>query len=126
MKKTGIINKVIITAAIAAGTVIMASEGDAQAAVTPKLNTTSKTLTISVKEGGNSYAKTTLKIKNKKKLTIKKVSYSTKNAIVAKVSKKGVVTAQSPGRTTITAMIKYKNKSKSKLKKKKINVKLVL
>ncbi len=120
--------KYIITSAVVMGLSFLFSSNDAEATATPKMNLTSKTLTISVIDRGNSYGKTQLKIKNKKKFRIKKISYSTKNCEIAKVSKKGIVTAQRPGNTKITATIKFKNKStkNKKYKNKKITINITV
>ena len=121
------LRKFIITSVVIMGLSFIISGRDASAAATPKMNFLSKTLSISVKDGGNTYGKTTLKIKNKKKLVIKKISFTSKNYNIAKVSKKGIVTAQSPGKTKIIATVKFRNKStNNKIKKKKITISIAV
>ena len=119
---------ILATSAIVLGSVLVLSGQDADAVATPKMNFKAKTLTISVIDGGNSYGKTTLKLKNKKKFKVKKISYVSKNNNIAKVSKKGIVTSQSPGKTNIIATVKYRNKStkNKKLKKKKITISITV
>lgn len=76
------------------------------AASAPKLNATSKTLSV-----GNSY---TLKVTGSK---IKSKSFKTSNKKIATVTSKGVVKAVKKGSATVTATVKYKSGSKTVTKK---------
>lgn len=105
--------------------VVSASDGEA-AAKTPKLNRQSVTLVVSVANGSNTYGKETLKIKYKKSFVIKSVKYKSKNIRVAKVSKSGKITAQSPGKTKVVVTVKYRNKSNKKIKKKTTKVSITV
>ena len=116
--KTGTIAMMIICGSICLTT------PDSAAATAPKLNIKKASLTISVGNGINTYGKKTIKIKNKKSFKIKKITFISKNDKIAKVSKKGKITAQSPGKTGIKVTIKYQSKYTyyPTVKKKKITV----
>lgn len=81
---------------------------DAKSVKKPKLNKTAL-----VMEAG---AKKQLTVKNKKELEVKKTSFSSSKAHVAKVSKTGTVKALKKGKTTITCKVVLKNGKKYNLK----------
>ncbi|MBO4395467.1 MAG: hypothetical protein J5819_03880 [Eubacterium sp.] len=107
-----------------AGSTLFLNGNDVNAAETPTIDTSMRTLTISVGNGENTYENSRIKIKNKKKFNIKKITLKSKNDYIVMVSKKETIIAQSPGKTNVIVTIKYQNKStKTKeLKKKKISV----
>lgn len=88
----------LLTAALVLGAVPVQADA---AAAKPKLNVSSKTLTVG--------SKTTLKVKNKVKGS--KYTWSAGNKKVAAVTKKGVVKAVNPGNTTITCKVKAPKKT---------------
>jgi serine protease inhibitor len=77
------------------------------------LKKSSATLKISKKNGKNVYGKTTVKVKKTKGVKVKKITYKSSAAKIAKVSKKGKVTAKSEGKAKIKVKVKYKYKKKS-------------
>ncbi len=77
------------------------------------LKKSSATLKISKKNGKTVYGKTTVKVKKAKGVKIKKITYKSSAAKIAKVSKKGKVTAKSEGKAKIKVKVKYKYKKKS-------------
>lgn len=77
------------------------------------LKKTSATLKITKK----AFGKTTIKIKKAKGIKVTKKTFTIKNKKIAKVSKKGVVTAKSEGKTKVTVKVKYKFKKKAYTKK---------
>lgn len=79
----------------------------------PKLSKTNITLLVS--------KTTTLKTVGK----IQNVKWTSKNKKIAKVSKKGKITAKKKGKTTIVATVKYKSGKKTKTKKLKCVVRVV-
>ena len=120
----GKIKRYSVVMTVALGAVIIFGNTGSEAAASPTVDTSMRTLTISVGNGENTYGKTTIKVTNKKKFKIKSIAFRSKNAYVAKVSSKGQIVAQSPGETRIVATIKYSSKSKksTKIKKKTISV----
>lgn len=77
------------------------------------LKKSSATLKISKKNGKTVCGKTTVKVKKTKGVKVKKITYKSSAAKIAKVSKKGKVTAKSEGKAKIKVKVKYKYKKKS-------------
>lgn len=77
------------------------------------LKKSSATLKISKKNGKTVCGKTTVKVKKAKGVKVKKITYKSSAAKIAKVSKKGKVTAKSEGKAKIKVKVKYKYKKKS-------------
>lgn len=77
------------------------------------LKKTSVTLKISEKNGKKVYGTTKIKVKKAKGVKIKKTTYKSLNKGIAKVSKKGKVTAKAHGNTKIKVKVKYKYKKRS-------------
>ncbi|MBQ5346825.1 MAG: Ig-like domain-containing protein, partial [Ruminococcus sp.] len=67
----------------------------------------SVTIKIIESEKNIAYGKTSVKIKKAKGVTIKKITYKSTNKKIAKVNKKGVVTAVKKGTAKIKAIVKY-------------------
>lgn len=78
-----------------------------------KLVKTSVKLTIRKKSGKTTYGTAKIKVKAKKGVKVKKVTYKSKNSKIAKVDKKGKVTAKKIGSTKIRVTVKYKKKKKN-------------
>ena len=55
-------------------------------------------------------------VKRAKGVKVKKTTYSSKNTSVATVSKSGIISAKSGGKTTVVAKVKYKKGKKTKTK----------
>ena len=77
------------------------------------LSKTSAKLTISKKNGKTTYGTAKIKVKAKKGVKVKKVTYKSQNSKIAKVDKKGKVTAKKAGSTKIKVTVKYKKKKKA-------------
>ena len=118
------IKKYSILSVIAISTAIAFCNSESAAAASPAVDTSMRTLTISVENGKNTYEETTVKIMNKKNFKIKKISLKSKNDYIVRISKKNKITAWSPGKTNVIVTIKYQKKSAktTKLKKKKISI----
>ena len=86
---------------LTASLVITMAAFPADAAAKPKLNKTRLTLKVGRKKK--------LTIKNRKSLAIRKVTFSTKNKKIARVTEKGLVRAVKPGNTKIICRIVLKN-----------------
>ena len=115
--------KCVYTVLLLCGAVLFVS-ADSEAAASPKLNTSSVKLKISVYNGGNTYGYKKIKIKNKKSFKIKKLIFRSTNDRVATVSGRGDLYAASVGKTKIIVNVKYqkKNAKNSKIIKKKLTV----
>ena len=85
-----------------------------------------KSVTIKIIESENNiaYGITSVKIKKAKGVTIKKITYKSTNKKIAKVNKKGVVTAVKKGTAKIKAIVKYKFKKRNYTKKLTLKVKV--
>ena len=84
----------------------------------------SVTIKIIESEKNIAYGKTSVKIKKAKGVTIKKITYKSTNKKIAKVNKKGVVTAVKKGTAKIKAIVKYKFKKRNYTKKLTLKVKV--
>lgn len=89
-----------------------------------KLKKSSATLKITKKNGKNSFGKITIKLKKSKGVTVKKKSFKSSNAKIAKVSNKGVVTAKKKGSANIYVKVKYTFKKRTYSKKLTFKVKV--
>ena len=95
----------------------LAPSSEAEAAKADvSLSKTSVKLTISKKSGKTTYGTSKIKVKAKKGVKVKKVTYKSGDSKIAKVDKKGKVTAKKAGSTKIKVTVKYK-KMKKNLKK---------
>ena len=85
-----------------------------------------KSVTIKIIESENNiaYGITSVKIKKAKGVTIKKITYKSTNKKIAKVNKKGVVTAVKKGTAKIKAIVKYRFKKRNYTKKLTLKVKV--
>jgi hypothetical protein len=63
------------------------------------LKKASAALTINVGNGKNTYGSSDIQVKNAKKITLQKVTYKSSDPQIAKVNKKGHVTAKKAGKT---------------------------
>ncbi len=104
-----------LTAALLAGGLPTGKTEAAKADVT--LAKAGTKLMISEKGGKTVYGKTKVNIKAKKGIKVKKITYKSSNARIAKVDKKGKVTAKKKGSTNIKVTVKYKKKAKTSKKK---------
>lgn len=89
-----------------------------------KLAKKTVTLKITRKNGKTSYGKTKMKLITAKGVKVKSAKYQVKNKKIAKVSKKGVITARKKGKTKVQATVKYIYKNKSYKKKLNLTVKV--
>ena len=95
---------------------VIPSESASAATAPVKLVKTSATLTITKKGNKTTYGKVTIRVKAKKGVKINKITYTSANKKVAKVSKKGKVTARKAGSTKIRVK-GYIQKGKEDFKK---------
>ncbi|MDE6567373.1 MAG: Ig-like domain-containing protein, partial [Lachnospiraceae bacterium] len=108
----------LIACALSVALIATAMPANASAAAKPvKLAKKSVTLKITNEDGKISYGKTRIKLKTAKGVKIKSIKYKVKNKKIAKVSKKGVVTAKKKGKTKIKVAVKYTYKNKKHTKK---------
>lgn len=108
----------LIACALSAALIVTAMPANASAAAKPiKLAKKSATLKITKKDGKTSYGKTRIKLKTAKGVKVKSIKYQVKNKKIAKVSKKGVVTARKKGKTKVNLTVKYVYKNKKHTKK---------
>lgn len=115
----------LIACVLSMALIATAMPANASAAAKPvKLAKKSVTLKITKKDGKTSYGKTRIKLKTAKGVKIKSTKYKVKNKKIAKVSKKGVVTAKKKGKTKIKATVKYVYKNKKHTKKFNFTVKV--
>ena len=96
-----------ISCLLTAALVLTAAPFHADALTKPKLN--KKKLTMRVGQ------KKKLAIKNKKASQIKKIKFTVKKKNIARVNKKGVVTALNEGNTKLVCKVTLKNKKTYKL-----------
>lgn len=117
--------KGFIASVLSVALIVTAMPASASAAAKPvKLAKKSVTLKITRKDGKTSYGKTKIKLTTAKGVRIKSVKYQVKNKKIAKVSKKGMVTARKKGKTKIQATVKYIYKNKTHKKKFSFTVKV--
>lgn len=115
----------LIACALSAALIVTAMPVNVSAAAKPiKLAKKSVTLKITQKDGKTSYGKTRIKLKTAKGVKIKSAKYKVKNKKIAKVSKKGVVTASKNGKTKIKIAINYIYKNKKHTQKLTFTVKV--
>ncbi len=88
------------------------------------LKKNSADLKITKKKDKTVYGKVKITVKKEKGVKIKKISYKSKKTLVAKVSKKGIVTAKKKGfaEIKVTVKFKYKNSTKKTVLTFKVNV----
>ncbi len=98
-----VVSLVLVVTLVCTGMFVPKNETTVQAAKKASLKTKKITLTVGKKK--------TIKLKNKKKGA--KYTFKVKKASVAKVSKKGVVTAKKAGKTEITVKEKRKKKTRT-------------
>lgn len=103
MKKNGFILWLLIISLILPGTLV-----EAKSTKKPKLNKTKLVLKVGSKKQ--------LSIKNRSKYKIKKVTFSSSKAKIAKVTKKGKVKALRKGKATITCKVVLRSGKKYRLK----------
>lgn len=114
-----------ITCALSMALIVTAMPVNVSAAAKPvKLAKKSVTLNITRKGGKTSYGKTKIKLKLAKGVKIKSAKYKVKNNKIAKVNKKGEVTAKKKGKTKIQATVKYIYKNKTHKQKLTFTVKV--
>ncbi len=89
-----------------------------------RLKKSSATINITLDNGKQKYGSTNIKLKKLKGVKIKKTTYKSSNKDVAKVNKKGKVTAVKKGSATVTVKVKYKYKKKTCTKNLKFKVKV--
>lgn len=88
-----------------------------------KLAKKSATLTITKTNNGTLYGAKKITVKKTKNITIKKITYKSKNKKIATVSS-GKVKARKKGSTKITVTVKYKKKGNKKVYKKVLTFKV--
>ncbi|MBO6108174.1 MAG: hypothetical protein J6P16_02085 [Eubacterium sp.] len=83
-------------------------------AASAKVSLKKKTASLVVTQNKNkrTYGKTRIKVKKAKGVKIKKITYRSNDTTVAKVNKKGIVTAKSMGAAGIRVRVKYIYKNK--------------
>lgn len=115
----------MVAFALSVALVVTAMPGSVSAASKPvKLSQKVITLNIGKKGGKTTYGKARIKLKTAKGVKVKSIRYKVKNKKIAKVNKKGTVTARKKGKTKITVTVKYTQKKKLRTKKLSLTVKV--
>ena len=104
---------ILLSVVMAMGIITSVPLGTSAAVQRVKLKKTSATLKISTKSGKTVYGSTAIKLSKVKGVTLKKVTYKSSNAKIAKVSSKGKVVAKKKGTAKITVKVKFKFKKKT-------------
>ena len=116
---------VLISAVMVAGMFTIIPTSAFAATKKVSLKKQSATLKISKKNGKTVYGKTSIKVKKAKGVKLSKTTFKSNKKKIAKVNKKGQVTAVKSGKATISVKVKYTFKKRTYTKKLTFKVKVV-